>query len=233
MGRIRHVLSELTYHAPFTALGVVLGITLVWLLSPHIHAEAHQEVLHEKYFHVLHSAHLLLSALTTAAVYHRHGAGYAKAFAIGMAGSVPICSTSDILIPFLGGRLLGIEGLGLHACIIEHPEIPIVSAIVGSVIGIGLSIKLKEPDLVPHGGHVMISVLASLLYLMSFSALSFNTLVTTYLLHVFAVVFLAVLVPCCTSDVVIPTVATASHLEVGDADRYGWLWRIRKRVGLK
>lgn len=225
LGRLGHVALELAYHAPFTALGTALGIVLVWALSLYAYAEA----IGEGAFHALHAAHLVLSAIVTAAVYRRHGAGYARAIAVGVVGSVSVCSISDIAIPFLGGRLLGLEGLELHACLLEHPQIPLASALLGGAIGAWLSTKVREPDLVPHGGHVMVSVLASLLYLAVFTP-SFEAMMIAHLPQIFAIVFVAVLAPCCTSDIVIPIAALPSHLEVCHLDSHGWLGRLKRRA---
>lgn len=201
---------------------------MVWALA----IRACTEAIGEEAFHALHALHLFLSAVVTAAVYRRHGAGYAKALAVGLAGSVPICSVSDIAIPFLGGRLLGLE-LELHACLLEHPQMPLASALLGAVAGLGLSTKLKEPDLVPHSGHVMVSVLASLLYLSAFFPLGFEALMAAYPWQVFAIVFAAVLLPCCTSDIVVPIAALPSHLGAPYSGDHGWLERLRRRAGLK
>ncbi|MEM4699577.1 MAG: hypothetical protein QXT74_01345 [Candidatus Nezhaarchaeales archaeon] len=226
MGRLSHVALELAYHAPFTALGTAIGMALVWALALHAYVGA----VGEGAFHALHAVHILLSAMVTAAVYRRHGADYVKALAVGVAGSVPICSVSDVAIPFLGGRLLGLEGLELHICLLMHPQIPLASALLGSVVGAWLSTKIEDPDLVPHGGHVMVSVMASLLYLASFTP-SFEAVMAAHLPQIFAIVFIAVLAPCCTSDIVIPIAALPSHLGARRLDGHGWLRRVRRRVG--
>lgn len=213
MNNIRHVALELIYHAPFTALGTALGLALIAIftaLAPPLEA-------FEDAFHTLHPIHMFLSAIATAAVYHRHRPKVQETLIVGLVGAVAICSLSDIVLPYVGGLLLGMEGLKLHICLLEHPWIALTPALIGCFTGMKLASHFKDPSLIPHGGHVMISVLASLSYLAAFS--SPVALISTYAVQAFIVVFLAVLIPCCTSDIVFPIMALPSHPEAFEAHR--------------
>ncbi len=201
----RHVVLELAYHAPFTALGTMLGLILVSLLI----ASSPPHEVYESSFHVLHPIHMFLSAVATTAVYYRHRPRVGEAVLVGMIGSVAICSVSDIALPYLGGVLLGIQGLELHVCLIKHPWIVLIPALLGCLVAVKASRQLENPSLLPHGGHVMISVLASISYLAAFSNPA--ALISTYAPQAFIIVFVAVLLPCCTSDIVLPVAALPSH----------------------
>ena len=200
----KHVLVELACHAPFTAIGTLLGVAMVAAFA--LYAPIAE--LHEAAFHVLHPLHMLLSALATAAVYYKHRDSPAKALVVGVAGSIGICSLSDIFLPYLGGVALGIRGLRLHVCLAEHPWLVVPPAIAGSAIAIPLASRFENASFLPHGGHVMVSVLASMTYLSAFAEPL--SLVTSYALQASIVVFLAVLLPCCTSDIVLPVAAAGS-----------------------
>jgi len=91
------------------------------------------------------------------------------------------------------GVLLGFP-ITLHVCFIEHPLLIISSALAG--IGIGLAwVKTK----IPHAGHVLLSTYASLFYLTAFGApVDWLPLLP----FVFLILFVAVWVPCCVSDIV-------------------------------
>lgn len=203
----QHVLVELLYHAPFTALGTLVGVILAVVLTFNLSLEGIRR-LSDLFFHVAHPLHLFLSALVTSAVYYRHVRRLEASLLIGVVGAVGICAASDAFIPYVGGTLLGVS-LKLHICLLIHPHVVIAPSIVGSLVGVLLAKNHPHPSLLPHGGHVLISVAASLLYFMAYG---FSIL--SHLASIFLVVFIAVLIPCCTSDIVLPSALTpmeASH----------------------
>jgi hypothetical protein len=53
---------------------------------------------------------------------------------LGLVGSLGICSISDILIPWVGGALLGTSP-HLHLCIVEYPWYEVPAAMIGVVAG--------------------------------------------------------------------------------------------------
>jgi hypothetical protein len=68
-------------------------------------------------------------------------------------------------------------------------------ALLGSIIGIFSGLTK-----IPHFLHVGISVFASLFYLLAFSQ-TFNI---PYFIATFFIVFIAVIIPCCISDILYP-----------------------------
>ena len=191
MSQLRHIAVELKKHAPFTALGAAVGVVLMAVvtlagLDPEVHYHA---------FHVLHPTHMLLTSIVTAAIFRLYSGGVRGSIAVGFLGAVPICTLSDILLPYVGGVLLGAE-MELHVCVLEHPWFVIPPALGGAAIG-ALTGRWTK---CPHAAHLLISTSASLFYLMAFG-------VADWLIRfpiVFAVLFMAVWIPCCTSDIVFP-----------------------------
>jgi hypothetical protein len=222
---LRHIGLELAFHAPFTALGLALGLSLLQLLI----ASSPPPEAYEHAFHVLHPLHMFLSCMATAALFYRHRPRLAEAVAVGIVGSVPFCSISDIALPYLGGALMGLEGLELHVCLIVHPHVVLIPALLGSLLGVGVGRLTESPDLMPHAGHILVSTLASLGYLAAFSS-NPSTLLSTHLLGASLTTFLAVFTPCVTSDVVLPValLPPSSHELSRDAHARGlasWLKR--------
>lgn len=201
MNGLRHIAMELAYHAPFTALGTMLGLAFVTLIVLNVPATE----IYEGLFHTLHPLHMFLSAIATTAVYFRHRRTLLGAITVGVIGSVGICSISDIFLPYLGGALLGVKELELHICLLKHPWLVLAPAFLGAFVALPLTVKTENSSLLPHGGHVMVSVLASLTYLAAFS--NPVALISFYMPQTFTIVFLAVLLPCCTSDIVLPVAA--------------------------
>ncbi|MFH0778414.1 MAG: hypothetical protein V2A71_07255 [Candidatus Eisenbacteria bacterium] len=154
-----------------------------------------------KLFHVFHPLHILFSAIATTAMFWRYDRKLIRAIVIGVVGSVGICGLSDILIPFLGGLASG-KHMHLHVCLIEHPSLVIPFAILGVVVGIIAADVLvdRRSTLFSHSSHVLVSTMASLLYLVSFGFTDWMDAI----FKVLAIVVIAVVLPCCTSDIVFP-----------------------------
>lgn len=191
MSLLKQIAYELKRHAPFTAFGALSGVILMGIMilvglsyeTPHI------------IFHVLHPLHIVLSALVTTAMYRRYRGGVAMAVGIGFVGSIAICSTSDIVFPYIGGVLLGLP-ITLHVCFIEHTWLITLSALAGIAIGL-----LWSRTRFPHAGHVLLSTYSSLFYFTTFGAPADWI---PLLPLVFPILFIAVWVPCCVSDIVFP-----------------------------
>lgn len=188
---LRYILKELNRHAPFTAFGAFTGIILMGIV---ILFRLPFETSHA-IFHALHPFHIVLSALVTAALYKRYGKNIAAAIGIGFVGSVGICTISDIIFPYLGGVLLRFS-ITFHVCFIEHPLLITLSALAGIAIGLAW-----DRTKFPHAGHVLLSTYASLFYLITFGT---PTDWFPLLLPIFLILFVAVWVPCCVSDIVFP-----------------------------
>jgi len=186
--RITHELKE---HIPFTALGALTGIVIMVIVvlgdvPSHISQTA---------FYVSHPLHVLLSALVTTAMYMRYKKGkFWAAILIGWTGSIGIATISDAIIPYLGGTLLHAQ-MEFHVPFIEEWWINLI-ALAG--IGIGY---WKQTTKIPHFGHVLLSTWASLFYIVAFG-IADNWI--PLLPFVFLILFLAVWIPCCLSDIVYP-----------------------------
>lgn len=191
----RQIIHELKHHAPFTAMGSLAGVLVLALLMGLDTSRA----LPERLFAILHPSHVFLSALATTAMYRHYGPRkWWRTLLIGYFGSVGIGTLSDCLIPFAGEWLLGLPNRHLHLGFIEHWAIVNPLAIAGVLVG-----SWRSKFNLYHGLHVGVSTGASLFHIMM--ALNLGTIpgIGT-LLAIVVFVFLAVWVPCCTSDIVFP-----------------------------
>jgi hypothetical protein len=204
---LRRILHELKNHAPFTLLGALTGVVLltvvVLLRMPH-------EQLHA-FFESLHAVHVLLSAIVTAAMYRRYRKSLLACVIVGFVGSVGIGTLSDIVLPFLGGKLMGAEMHPIHVGFIEHWWLINPVALLGVAIGISWP-KTK----VPHFGHVLLSTWASVLYLPAYGEANWLTLLPV----VAAVLFVAVWLPCCVSDIVFPLLFVGKSAAAQELDHH-------------
>lgn len=192
---LKQIANELKKHASFTFLGAITGIIIMAVIA---FANVPSEISHAL-FYILHPVHVVLSALVTTAMYKRYGKGKVwEAILIGYAGSIGIATLSDAIIPYLGGSLLGIK-IGFHLGFIEKWWLVNPLALAGITIG-----YWKPTTKFPHMGHVLLSTWASLFYFTAFGTANWIPLLPFILLFL----FLAVWVPCCTSDIIFPLLFT-------------------------
>lgn len=180
-------------HVPFTMSGALVGVGML-VLTMYVHLS--HEVFHGM-FAVFHPVHVLLSAMVTAGMYRLHGRGrWWATILIGYFGSIGIATLSDCLIPYLGEILRDLPRAHVHAGFIEEWWLVNPAALAG------IAIASRWPRTkFPHAGHVFLSTFASLAHmLMSMSGPP--DVQTVVQLGIF--LFLAVWIPCCTSDIVFP-----------------------------
>lgn len=202
---LKHVVGELREHLPYSIFSVAFGMIILGILtfSAEIFGSSDISGPSKSLFHVFHPIHLLFSATATTAMFWRYEKRIAKAILIGFIGSVGICGISDIFIPFIAGTILGVK-MHLHLCIIEHPSILLPFVFAGILVGLIVPKNSKKITIFSHTGHVLVSSMASIFYLISYGLVDW--------IHVAGMVFifmvLAVIIPCCASDIVFPLLLT-------------------------
>jgi len=190
----RPIIHELRDHAPFTALGALSGIVLLLVVVlGHVPTKVSNAA-----FCVFHPGHVFLSAMVTAAMFWRYRRNVVLTVIIGYVGSIAIGTTSDILLPHLGGWLIGVrmDHVHQHLGFIEEWWLVNPAALLGIAAGMW-----QGRTKVPHFGHVLLSTWASLFYLVAHGHVE-NWLPKLPL--AFIVLFVAVWLPCCLSDILFP-----------------------------
>jgi hypothetical protein len=186
--RIDTVVRELKHHLPFSLTVSLLAGVLVAILY------SLGRVPGEEMFHVLHPAHVAVSALATSAIYYKYKKNVALSVLIGVVGAILIGSLSDVIFPWLSGNIFGLH-THFHLPIVEETFLILGVALVGALIGL-----YSDFFRVGHSLHVFLSVFASLFYLLAFSI----PLGVVGVLGISLIVFVAVYIPCCISDIVFP-----------------------------
>jgi len=192
--RFVRIAREFIHHLPYSAVGVAasLGILLGlekmgWDKNPVFS------------FHVTHPTHIFLSAIVTTAMFWKYERKLLKAVFIGFVGVIPICSISDVFMPYLGGLLLKTP-VQFHLCAIQEPWLVYPACFLGILGGLTLLKWIEKLTEFCHLAHVMVSSLASILYLISFDI----SLWHVSMLAIFGITLLSVWIPCCLSDIAFP-----------------------------
>ena len=206
----RHLITaELAHHLPYTIVSTLIAMTGVWWFGTNLINEGHADQLLAQArasFHLFHPLHICLSAIATTSLFWRYERHIFRAVWVGAWGTILPCGLSDYIFPYIGGRLLG-QPMQLHMCIVQEPQLFFSFLGLGILGGFWAESRLRGSHLFSHGAHVFISSGASLLYLISFGFTSLMSDVQG-IFPVFAIIVLAVWIPCCISDIVIP-VSTA------------------------
>ena len=200
--KLKHIIFELGSHLPYSIFGVVIGIIILGILTFFtiiLNAEHLLPKAAEELFHIFHPIHVLLSAIVTTAMFWKHERHFIKTLFIGFFGSIAICGLSDILLPYVGGGILGTK-MHLHLCILEHSLIITPFAAIGVTVGFLVPAVIEKSTEFSHSMHVLVSSMASILYLISFGVSEWTHMVG----GIFLVTIIAVMLPCCLSDIVFP-----------------------------
>jgi len=187
------IARKLRIHAPFTAFGALTGIVIMAVI---IHTRMPKGA-SSALFWTFHPLHVVLSALVTAGMYRLHSAGTLwRTLVIGYAGAIGIATLSDSIIPYVGEILLDLPNRGIHLGVIEKWWLVNPLALAGAALA-----YVRPRTKFPHAAHVLLSTWASLFHITM--AMGTEISVSTAIL-VSVFLFLAVWVPCCTSDIVFP-----------------------------
>ncbi len=230
--KVKHIGAELKGHAPFTTVGALLGLGFMLFFKDVSKPTA------GVMFSVFHPAHVLLSAMVTASLFRLHAKGrnFLLVLIVGYVGAVGVATLSDSVIPFLGESVMGVA-VPTHAGMYEgedqqhlaedpgpdvHPEhhhrihigfiedwyIVTPAAIFGVIIAF-----IIPRTKCPHAAHVLISTWASSSHIL----MNMETAITLKIgLGMFVVLFLAVWLPCCISDIIFPLLFVKPDIQLTD-----------------
>ena len=187
--KIKKIFYELKQHMPFTVLATATAIIILFIFLYFF-----KKTVSEELFHFFHFFHIIASSMVTAGIFYKYKSGFFPALLVGILGAIIIGSISDVIFPYFGWFLLNID-VHFHLPLLEETVFVLISALGGSLAGI-----LLKTTKFPHFIHVFLSVFASLFYLLAFTSVFFPG----YFILAFFIVFLAVIIPCCLSDIVFP-----------------------------
>jgi hypothetical protein len=205
---LRIAVKELKEHVPFTFLGAMTGIVLISaILALDVFHEVHE--IAEPVFYILHPLHIFLSAMVITGLYKRYGKKrWWLALIIGVFGALFVATLSDSLFPYLGEMLLDLREAESHIGFLEQPLLTIPLAFLGVLVG-----YFVNATKFPHMGHVLLSTWASLFHLIMAAG---EGLGAFQLIIIFFLLFVAVWIPCCLSDIVYPLIFMKKGEDIED-----------------
>lgn len=215
--------QELLMHLPYAIFSVAIGMIIVSFMNyfswgtvakaakhvhtacsshSHNHADTSSGAAY-MLFHCFHFLHLLFAASGTMITFFRFSKNLLLGIIVGTFGPAFFCLLSDAILPYLGGRLLGVD-MEFHICFLTelHNVLPFLG--MGILNGILLSghhsAVLDMFSVSSHFIHILISSLASLFFLFSHGFTQWDQSMG----FIFLFLIFAVVVPCTFSDFIVP-----------------------------
>jgi hypothetical protein len=199
-GKAGWILRELGAHLPYSMSSAIASLIFLAIMTA---AGLVGHLL--TFFHLFHPTHLFLSATTTTAVFWSRGKrnrfAFIEAIIIGIIGSVPFCTLSDIIFPYTAGKILQHQ-MAWHLCIVEDFWLVSPFVIGGVIAGLVAGQYRDKSTFFSHSAHIFVSTTASVLYLITFGLTDW----VNYLGWIVVILTISVLIPCCLSDIVFPLI---------------------------
>lgn len=205
---------ELLHHFPYATLSVALALMLLTLMTVLCNLGAHEvaAVCHEGcshdsgldiLFHGFHFIHILFATSGTIVTFRRYSDKMFTGLIVGTLSSMVFCTLSDVLLPYISGRLMGIE-MDLHICFATELSNILPFLAVGLFNGWVMTqlpeFRTQENSLFLHFLHTFISAMASIFYAVGHGLSDFYS----YFGMFYLLMVIAVIIPCTLSDVIAP-----------------------------
>jgi len=204
--------DDLKIHLPYAVFSVALSLIILSLLDFISVGKDPDEIkcLWDQLFHNFHFVHIVFAAIGTLITFFRYSKNLLKGLIVGFFSASFFCILSDIVMPYIGGELLGVH-MNLHVCFYYELRNVLPFLFVGLLTGAAM--KDHESDVKgyvsiwSHFTHIFISSLASSFYLVSHGFHNWASQIG----FVFLVLILSVVIPCTLSDIVVPSMFAKSE----------------------
>lgn len=199
--------SELICHTPYAIFSVAFSLIVLSFVGYVSFCATVDPVLIRKgasrLFHSFHFMHLTFAATGVLITYFRFSKNLIRGLVVGTSTAAIFCTLSDSVLPYLGGRLLGIN-MKFHLCFVSELPNVLPFLCIGLINGIIMSrhhsVRQSFYSVSSHFIHIFISSLAASFYLVANGFTDWYK----YMGFVFVFLIIAVVVPCTLADVVVP-----------------------------
>jgi hypothetical protein len=201
---------ELVEHLPYALIAVATGLGLLSFFTVFAFDSMTPTMVNKAadiLFHNFHFMHIAFAATGVMVTFLRFSRNLVKGLLVGMVTTVTFCLLSDVIVPYLGGNLLGVH-MHFHFCFIDEivnvAPFLFVGLLIGAVIGSSShdhhSNHHDHHSVLFHTLHILTSTFASIFYLISHGFVAWYA----HIGMVFLITLVAVVLPCTLSDLVAP-----------------------------
>ncbi len=201
------LVGELICHLPYAIFSVAFGLTVLSFVTYFSYNDVSSIACRKAHilFHSFHFMHIVFAATGTVITFFRFSKNYLKAFLLGIFSPALFCTLSDSILPYLGGKLLGVD-MHFHLCFLTELTNVLPFLFVGILNGFVMSQHKGSRQwlyaVTSHAAHILVSSLASTFYLVSHGFVDWYRFIGA----IFIFLIFAVVVPCTLSDVVVPMI---------------------------
>lgn len=200
--------GELLCHLPYAVYSVLSSLVILSFFSMFMLSYDNIAMVKKGaslLFHSFHFMHLVFAAAGTLITFFRFSRDYVLAFFVGIFSPAFFCMMSDAVLPYLGGKMLGVP-MTFHICFVSelHNVLPflLTGVITGFILGHNVTDKKISYSLSSHAVHIFVSSLASTFYLVAHGFTDWYTSIGVVFLFLIGCVVL----PCSFSDIIVPMV---------------------------
>ena len=201
--------NELVHHLPYSIFSVAMCLSVLALLNYTTCGVTDPWCIRHSagvLFHCFHFLHIVFAATGSMICFFRFSKNLIRGIFVGIFTTMVFCTLSDMVLPYLAGRLLGVQ-MNFHVCFFSELRnvVPFlcVGLLNGLIMGRYHNAKGSFYSVFSHFIHILISSFASTFYIVSHGLINWYSVIG--MLFVFLVI--AVVVPCTLSDVVVPIAA--------------------------
>jgi hypothetical protein len=202
-----HTLKDgIICHLPYAIFSVAFCLTILSFLSYITLGISNGMVLRKgahMLFHAFHFLHIVFAATGTLITFYRYSKNVLLGLFVGVICSTTFCTLSDAIIPYLSGRLLGVQ-MSFHLCFVSelHNVLPflVLGLLNGFLMGRYHQGQHGFYSIFSHFIHILISSFASTFYLVAHGLPDWYSKIGI----IFLFLIIAVVIPCTLSDVVVP-----------------------------
>ncbi len=212
-GHNHSLVEELICHVPYAIFSVAFSLIVLSFLAYASQSVADPKMLKKGYkmlFHSFHFMHIVFAATGTLITYFRFSKNMLAGLVMGIISPTLFCTLSDSILPYLGGRALGVS-MHFHMCFLTELPNVLPFLFVGILNGILMSwhseSRQSQYSLFSHFVHIFISSLASSFYLVAHGFTNWYSQIGS----VFLFLIFAVVIPCTVSDVIVPMLIAKAH----------------------
>ncbi len=200
-GENGNIIDELAFHFPYAVYAVALTIAITSFVVLGGNEVSHRNL--DFLFHSFHFMHIVFAATGTLITYFRFSRNMLGALVVGLIVPSIFCILSDVVMPYYGGKMLGLD-MDWHICFQSewHNVLPFL--FMGMLNGFVLSRNGADHQemysITSHFTHILVSSLASAFYLIAHGFDTWYLNIGSFFLFLIIVV----VVPCTLGDVVVP-----------------------------
>jgi hypothetical protein len=197
--------SELFHHLPYAIFSVAFSLIILSFVTFALRST--ELIVAQKgakmLFHSFHFMHIVFAATGTLITFRRFCKDVVPSWVVGIFTPVIFCTLSDSILPYLGGKALGVN-MSFHLCFFTELANIIPFLLVGVINGFIMSRHNQENQrmysIFSHFIHIFVSSLAATFYLVAHGFMDWHKDIG----FVFIFIIIAVVIPCTLSDVVVP-----------------------------